>query len=184
MSGDRGCPAATLTAMFGRKDTHGGQRFQLKEKIWSIGDDSWILDAGGDRVFKVDGKALRIRRTLVIEARTGEKLYKIQERKLRIKDTMVIETLEGATAATVKQKLISPIRHRMLVDLADGSEYEVSGNILDHEFEIKHGKQTVAYVSKKWIRVRDTYGIEIMPGYDEGLVLAVAVCLDSMVGDD
>ncbi len=169
--------------MFGRKDSHDGTRFQLKEKLWSIGDDSWILDENGDRVFKVNGKALRIRRTLIIEPRDGGELYKIQERKLHIKDTMVIETPEGANAATVKEKLISPIRHRMVAELADGSEIEVTGNILDHEFEMKKDKQVVANVSKKWIRVRDTYGIEIMPGFDEALILAIAVCLDSMAGD-
>jgi uncharacterized protein YxjI len=170
--------------MFGRKDRQEGARFQLKEKLWSIGDDSWILDEHGDRIFKVNGKALRIRRTLVIEPRGGGELYKIQERKLRIKDTMVIETPDGATAATVKQKLISPIRHRMQAELADGTELEITGNILDHEYEIKNGKQDVAKVSKKWIRVRDTYGIEILPGHDQALILAIAVCLDSMVGDD
>ena len=170
--------------MFRRKDAPAGARFQLKEKIFSIGDDSWILDGDGDRIFKVNGKALRIRSTLVIEPRGGGELYKIQERKLHIKDTMVIETPGGATAATVKKKLISPIRHRLVAELADGSELEVTGNILDHEYEIKAGKQVVAEVSKKWIRVRDTYGIEIMPGQDQALILAIAVCLDSMVGDD
>ncbi len=170
--------------MFGRKDSPQGARFQLKEKLWSIGDDSWILDDQGERIFKVNGKALRIRRTLVIEPRDGGELYKIQERKLHIKDTMVIETPGGATAATVKEKLISPIRHRMEAELADGTELEITGNILDHEYEIKNGKQKVAEISKKWIRVRDTYGIEIMPGYDQALILAIAVCLDSMVGDD
>ncbi|MFN8184925.1 MAG: LURP-one-related family protein [Candidatus Nanopelagicales bacterium] len=170
--------------MFGRKESQGGSRFQLKEKLWSIGDDSWILDDHGERIFKVNGKALRIRRTLVIEPRGGGELYKIQERKLHIKDTMVIETPGGATAATVKEKLISPIRHRMQVELADGSEWEITGNILDHEYEIKNGKQVVATVTKRWIRVRDTYGIEIMPGHDQALILGIAVCLDSMVGGD
>ena len=152
--------------------------------MWSIGDDSWILDEHGERIFKVNGKALRIRRTLVIEPRGGGELYKIQERKLHIKDTMVIETPDGATAATVKEKLISPIRHRMEAELADGTELEITGNILDHEYEIKDGRQLVATVSKRWIRVRDTYGIEILPGRDQALLLAIAVCLDSMVGDD
>ncbi len=169
--------------MFGRRDSHNGARFQLKEKLWSIGDDSWILDDEGERIFKVNGKALRIRRTLMIEPRDGGELYKIQERKLHVKDTMAIETPDGATAATVKEKLISPIRHRMEAKLADGTELEITGNILDHEYEIKNGKQDVAKVSKKWIRVRDTYGIEIQPGHDEALILAIAVCLDSMVGD-
>ncbi|MCU0280076.1 MAG: LURP-one-related family protein [Candidatus Nanopelagicales bacterium] len=161
----------------------GAVRYQLKEKLWSIGDDSWILNDDGDRVFKVNGKALRIRRTLVVESRDGGELYKIQERKLHIKDTMVVETPQGAEAARIKEKLISPIRHRMVVELANGDELSITGNILDHEYEIESGKQLVAQVSKKWIRVRDTYGIEIMPGNNEGLILAIAVCIDSMAGD-
>ena len=44
--------------MFGRKDTPDGARFQLKEKLWSIGDDSWILDDQGEHIFKVNGKAI------------------------------------------------------------------------------------------------------------------------------
>jgi uncharacterized protein YxjI len=171
--------------MFGRRKEarQGAVRYQLKEKLWSIGDDSWILNDDGARVFKVDGKALRLRRTLVIESRDGTALFKIQERKLHIKDTMVIETPEGGEAARVKEKLISPIRHRMVVDMADGGELDITGNILDHEYEIKSGKELVAEVSKKWIRVRDTYGIEILPGNSEALILAIAVCIDSMAED-
>ncbi len=121
--------------MFGRAKAarQGAVRYQLKEKLWSIGDDSWILNDDGDRVFKVDGKALRIRRTLVVETRDGGELFKIQERKLHIKDTMAAETPGGAEAARVKEKLISPIRHRMVAELANGTELDITGNILDHE---------------------------------------------------
>ena len=52
-------------------DTPGGRRFQMREKLASIGDDSWIEDEAGDRVYKVDGKALRVRDTFVLEDRVG-----------------------------------------------------------------------------------------------------------------
>jgi uncharacterized protein YxjI len=35
-------------------------------------------------------------------------------------------------------------------------------------------------VSKRWLRIRDTYGIEIADGQDDALILAVAVCFDQM----
>jgi uncharacterized protein YxjI len=54
------------------------------------------------------------------------------------------------------------------------------GNIVDHEYEIERDGNTVATVSKKWFRVRDTYGVEIEPGQDDALILAVAVCVDAM----
>ena len=41
----------------------------------------------------------------------------------------------------------------------------------------------VAEVSKRWFRVQDTYGVEIAPGQDDALILAVVVCIDQMSYD-
>jgi uncharacterized protein YxjI len=38
----------------------------------------------------------------------------------------------------------------------------------------------VAEVSKKWFRIADSYGIEIAPGQNDGLILAVAAVIDMM----
>ena len=56
----------------------------------------------------------------------------------------------------------------------------MQGNILDHEYEIKEGRRKVAQVSKKWFRVRDTYGVEVAPDQENVLILAVTVALDQM----
>jgi uncharacterized protein YxjI len=65
----------------------------------------------------------------------------------------------------------------------DGEDLEAKGNIVDHEYEIERDGDTVAEVSKRWFRVRDTYGIEVDPGQDTSLILAVAVCIDRMSHD-
>jgi uncharacterized protein YxjI len=41
----------------GRHDESGGTRYQMREKLFSVGDDFWIETEGGERAFKVDGKA-------------------------------------------------------------------------------------------------------------------------------
>jgi uncharacterized protein YxjI len=38
----------------------------------------------------------------------------------------------------------------------------------------------MAEVSKKWFRVRDSYGMAIDPGQDDIVILAVTVCIDQM----
>lgn len=43
----------------------------------SIGDDYVIENDRGERVFKVDGKVLRIRKTLLFEDMQGRELCKI-----------------------------------------------------------------------------------------------------------
>ena len=35
----------------------------MREKLLSIGDDFWIEDDGGNRAYRVDGKAARLRET-------------------------------------------------------------------------------------------------------------------------
>jgi len=111
-----------------------------------------------------------------------EKMFSIQEKKLRIRDTMEIER-GGDTAATVKKAALTPLRERYSVDVRDGGDLRVQGNIVDHEYTIEGDGGKIAEVSKRWFRVRDTYGIEISPGQDDVLLLAVSVCVDRMSHD-
>jgi uncharacterized protein YxjI len=76
--------------------------------------------------------------------------------------------------------LVTPLRDRYSIEVADGPDLEAKGNIVDHEYEFKRGGDEVAKVSKRWFRVRDTYGIEVGPGVDDALILACTVAIDQM----
>ncbi len=162
-----------------RNHDHGGTKYRMQEKLFSIGDDSWIENEAGERAFKVNGKALRVRDTLVLEDPSGAELFSIQEKKLHIHDTMKIER-GGETVATVKKALITPLRDRYAIEVDGGADMEAKGNIVDHEYKIERDGDLVAEVSKRWFRVRDTYGIEVAPGQDDALILATTVCIDQM----
>jgi uncharacterized protein YxjI len=159
-------------------------RYKIRQKMISIGDDFWIENQDGQRVFKVDGKALRLRKTLIFEDVNGNKLAQIQERWLPIKETMAIDDANGNQMATVKKALIAPLRDRWSVNVKGGPDLDVQGNILDHEYSIKQGWNKVAEVSKKWISLTDTYMVEIDDGQNDVLILAIAVAIDMMAHDD
>lgn len=158
----------------------GKNRYQMREKLVSIGDDFWIEDEHGGKAFKVDGKALRVRKTLNFEDARGNVMCKIQERMLRVKDSMEVEGPDGKQVAMVKKAIISPVRDRFTVKIKNGPDLEVKGSILDHEYTIGEGHDKVAEISKKWFRIRDSYGVEVEPGQDDIVILAVAVCIDQM----
>ena len=162
-----------------RRRDGGGTKYRMREKMFAIGDDFWIEDDDGERAFKVNGKALRIRKTLVLETRSGEELFTIQEKKLSVRDKMEIER-DGKTVATIKKALVSPLRDRYAISVEDGEDMEAKGNIVDHGYEIERGGAKVAEVSKRWFRVRDSYGIEVAPDQDDALILACTVCIDQM----
>jgi len=156
-----------------------GSRYRMVEKLVSIGDDFWIQNDEGQRVFKVDGKALRLRDTLVFRDVHGNEVCKIQQRLGRIRDTMEVEGPSGQHLAMVKKAMITPLRDRFVVKVGDGPDLVVQGNLLAHEYKIG----SIATVSKKWFRVRDSYGVEIAPGQIDLLILATTVCIDQMASD-
>jgi uncharacterized protein YxjI len=162
-----------------RHEGAGATRYRMREKMFAIGEDFWIETDGGERAFKVDGKALRARDTFIVKDATGEDLFKAQAKKLHIHDTMKIER-DGDTVATIKKALITPLRDRFSIELADGTELTAKGNIVDHEYKIERDGDAVAEVSRRWFRIRDTYGIEIAPGQEDALILAVTACIDEM----
>jgi uncharacterized protein YxjI len=150
----------------------------MRQRMLSIGDDYWIEDDDGRRAFRVDGKALRVRKTFVLEDAQGDEVAKIQERKLSVRDKMAIERGDSSIA-TVKKALVG-FRDRFAIDVAGSAELKAKGNIVDHEYEIERDGETIATVSKRWFALRDTYGVEIAPGEDDALVLAIAVCVDAL----
>ena len=164
------------------EDGPGPSHYRMREKMFAVGDDYWIENDQGERVFKVNGKALRVRDTLVLEDTAGGEIFKVQEKKMHIRDTMDIER-GGDTVATVKKAMIAPLRDRFSINVHGGPDMEAKGNIVDHEYKIERDGHKIAEVSKRWFRVRDTYGIEIAPGQEDALILAVTVCIDRMSHD-
>jgi len=157
-----------------------GTRYQMRERLLAFGNDFYIQTATGQRAFLVDGKALRVRDTLLFKDMRGNEVYKIQEKVARIRDTMTIYR-GNQRAAIVKKAMITPLRDRYSIDIPGASGLSAQGNILQHEYRIErdHGGP-VATASKRWFRVRDTYGVDIAPGQDDLLILAVTVCIDAM----
>ena len=154
----------------------------MREKLLSIGDDFWIENDQGGRVFKVNGKALRVRQTFVLEDVSGAEVARIQERKLSVRDKIAVER-DGETAATVRKALVG-IRDRFAIDIKNGADLKARGNIVDHEYEIERDGDTVATISKKWFRVRDSYGVDVAAGEDVPLILAITVAIDSLTTRD
>lgn len=186
--GVRDAPGVALEAedvmgLFGGDKDKGKadhRHFQMKEKMFSIGDDYWIENGNGDRAFKVNGKAMRIRDTWTLEDTEGRTVATIQERKMSVRDAIHIEV--GGRSATVKKALIG-IRERYEVDVDGGPDLKAHGNIVDHEYEIDCDGDKVAEVSKKWFRMRDTYGIEVLDPAQTVMVLAITVAIDSLAHD-
>ena len=158
-------------------------RYTMRQRLVSIGEDFDITDENGNLAYRVDGKVMRLRETFVIEDPRGREVATIRERKLALHDSMNV-LRGGTTIATVRKARFAPFRNKFTIEVVGGRDMVAQGDILHHEYEIRRGGDAVARISKRRFAMSDTYGIEIAPGEDEGIVLAVAVAIDEVAHDD
>ena len=113
--------------------------------------------------------------------------YLVRERLFHIKDDFWVTDADGNRAFFVNAKVLS-LRHTLefqdAIDLADGGPLEAVGNIIGKDFEIRDGHRVLARTSRAWFRVRDTYGVDVVPGENDALMLCIAVCLDRIHADE
>ncbi|MFE1443005.1 LURP-one-related/scramblase family protein [Streptomyces sp. NPDC058739] len=160
-------------------------RFLVRDRLLGFGEDYWIEDDHGNRVFLVDGKAMRLRDTFEVKDTQGRVLIDIRQKMFALRDTMVIER-DGEPLATIRRKRLSLLRNHYRVSLADGStELDVSGRIADREFAIEYDGELLAVISRRWLHVRDTYGVDVVrEDSDPALLIAVAVCVIHLAEKD
>lgn len=152
-------------------------RFLVRDRILGFGEDYWIEDQNGNKVFLVDGKAMRIRDTFELKDTHGRVLIDIHKKMLALRDTMVIER-DGEPLATIRRKRFSLLRNHYRVSLVDGTELDVSGKILDREFGVDYDGELLAQISRRRLHIRETYGVDIVrEDADAALLIAVAVCV-------
>ncbi|MFF5925541.1 LURP-one-related/scramblase family protein [Streptomyces hydrogenans] len=155
-------------------------KYLVRDKLFAIGDDYWIEDEDGRHAFLVDGKALRLRDTLELKAPDGRVVITLREKLLSLRDAMTVERDERPLA-TVRRKRLSLLRNHYRVTMADGTELDVSGRILDREFAVEYDGELLAHISRRWLRVRDTYAVDVVrEDADAALLIAVAVCVIRM----
>ncbi|MFF5449070.1 LURP-one-related/scramblase family protein [Streptomyces sp. NPDC012888] len=155
-------------------------KYLVREKAFAVGDDYWVEDEDGRHAFLVDGKALRLRDTLELRDPEGRVLITLREKVFSLRDAMELER-DGRRLALVRRKRMSLLRNHFQVRMADGTDVDVSGRILDREFKVEYEGELLALVSRQWFRVRETYAVDVVrEDADPALLVAVAVCVVRM----
>jgi uncharacterized protein YxjI len=151
--------------------------YLIRERFFRLGEDSDITDEQGRPVLHVDGKVLSLRNRLVLRDPEGREVAEVQRKLIAMRPTYKI-SIAGRRAAEVRKRIFTPFGDRFIIDVPGPDDLEMTGDLLDHEFIIRRGDQTVATVSKRWFSVRDTYAVDIAADQDDLLLLASVLALD------
>jgi uncharacterized protein YxjI len=151
--------------------------YLIRERFFRLGEDSDITDEQGEPVLQVDGKVLTLHDRLVLRDPAGRQVAQVHRKLVALRPTYQVSA-GGQEVAEVRRHFFTPFRDRFTIDIPGPDDLEMTGDLLDHEYTIRRGEQTVATVSKRWFSVRDTYAVDVAPGQDDLLILASVLALD------
>jgi uncharacterized protein YxjI len=152
-------------------------RYVVQERFFHLGEDFDITDEQGHPVLRVDGKVLSLHNTLIVRDTRGAEVARVERQLLSFRPTYHV-TCQGQEVAEVRKHLFSPFGDRFTIDVPGPDDLEVTGSLLEHDYSIQRGGRTVAVVSKAWLSVTETYGVDIAPGEDDVLILTSVLALD------
>ena len=129
---------AAMRDTFGIKDRNGNILVYGKKKIVSWGPQFWFETPDGTRVGEMRGKVLAVRPTFEI--------YDLQ-----------------GLVGIVKKKVMKLLGSEWWLEDTSGNEIgRIKGNITEHDFSVRSPSGSeVAQVHKKWVSLRDSYGISV-----------------------
>ena len=159
----------------------GGQTqiYVLNQKLISLTGDLWIEDGQGNHAFEVDGTLLSLRGTHVLKDLGGQALYEISKPLApHVHKTIEIKK-DGRTAATVQEAIFHLGGDKFTITFAGGQQLSVHGDWFNREFQVKdQAGRVVIDASRAWFTIHDAYGIQIAPGFEVPLGLAIVVALE------
>ena len=156
--------------------------YVLKQKIWTLGEKFVIKDETNTPVFHVKGKVFSIGDKLSFRDMDGNEVAYISQKVLSFRPQYKIYRDQELIAKVVKKLVL--FRDSYIVDVPGPDDYKVYGNFGNYEYTFIRNGRKVAFVSKKYFSWSDTYGIAIVPGEDDILILATAVVIDMVSHDN
>ena len=158
-------------------------RYVMKQKVLCLGDQFAIADEAGRDLFLVRGRLLSLGNQLSFTDLAGNELAFIKQRLLCWCPTYEIYR-EGRQVAVVEKGILPFFHCRFTIDVPGPNDLEANGDLLDWEYTFERAGRPAGQVSKRLMSWSDTYGVDIVEGEDDILILASAAVIDLVCHDN
>jgi uncharacterized protein YxjI len=155
-------------------------KYLVQERIFHLLHAEFsIEDETGNHAYSIDGTVIKRRQALELRDHSGNVIMVIPQKLISFGNTMHIEDANGQPVATVRPAFFSPVKHRYEINLADGSHLEAVGDFFDRDWELNGSDgRVIGRISRQWAWRGDAYGVEVLPGGNDALVICIAICMD------
>ncbi len=151
-------------------------KLYMKQKVFSWKDKFNIMDAAGQDKYYVEGKAISIGKKLTIYDAASNEVAFVKQKVVSLLQKFTVE-INGEQVAEIKKKF-TLLKPKYFVE---GPGWEVTGNFLAHDYEVKENGNTIIAIRKQWMSWGDSFEIDIADESQEVLAIAVVLAIDTAV---
>ncbi len=155
-------------------------KLTLKQKVFSLKERFTVTDEEGNPVYEVAGRLLSWGHKLTLTDMAGNEAAHINQKVISLVPKYFIE-IPGQDEMELKGHLTLFKPHYTLQ--AAGGDWDIRGDFMEHEYEMKRGHAVAASVTKKWFSWGDTYLLDVASEQDALTALCVMLALDCVQQD-
>ena len=150
----------------------------MNKKILSVREHYDFQDRSGETVGEGDGNLIQLPAKFVVYDANHSEVMNIQGKLISLRHQFTFHDNIGNEIGTIKKKFMKLIGEEYWVE-QNGTEFmRVYGNFTEHDYRLEVNKQPVAYIHKKWISVRDSFGVSITGNVDHRLVIGAVIAVE------
>jgi len=157
-----------------------GKEYIVEQKIAAMRETFGVKDRNNNLLAYVKKKLVSWGPQFDFETSSGTKFGEMRGKVVAVRPTFEIYDDQGLVAV-VKKKILKLLRSEWWLENSTGTEIaKIKGNITAHEFSIQSPSGApVALIHKKWVSIRDAYGIEIQnQEIDPFVIIAYVIAMD------
>ena len=155
-------------------------KLALKQKVFSLKEAFTVMNEDGDPIYQVAGKLISVGHKLTVRDLDGQEAAYIHQKVLSLVPKYFIE-VNGQEEVELKGH-ITLFKPHYTLEAEDG-KWEIRGDFMAHEYEMKRGRDVVATVTKKWFSWGDTYLLDVADDADVLPALGVMLAIDCIESD-
>jgi uncharacterized protein YxjI len=154
-------------------------RLVVNQKYFALRDRFTVNYDNGQPAYAVEGKLISIGKKFTMYYPNGKELFFVRQRLFRLLARFDIEQNGNKVGVFRSQLSLFTKRGKFTSDFF--GDIKIKGNVMGWTFRFYDGNgNQIAETSKKILKVRDTYTVDIMDMRYQDIIAALVVIIDAL----
>jgi uncharacterized protein YxjI len=150
----------------------------MKKKILSVREHYDFEDVQGNKLGEGDGNFIQFPAKFQVLDNSGTQMMNLEAKLISIRRQFTFHDPQGSVLGAIKKKIVKLFGSEYWVE-QNGNEFlRIYGNFVEHDYLFAVNGQQVAQVHKKWVAMRDTFGLSITGNVDHRIVIGSVIAIE------